>query len=438
MVSSYLSNHLEFQKCLVSFGIPAAAGDSCDWEKFRELSGLTRSDELLEDYYEKLMLMSSEVVERTEATMNQFNSDGIDGEGGYSELASKELISAAKIIVDKDGETLTYDKAKKILKRIEIMRRLREDILKLHNLSERLEGISRPISSGSLPPWYLPEHDYPLLHAVAKWGLLRGDLIIQDKSYPFYDLHMNHIISLGIDKEQGVLPEELIAGKMEDRFWIRDHVLLKRIEYFCDQLVKKVARRGPRRTKKRAIQWTPIDTESDDDFATPAPAPGPKLKLKLNFSKQALESESKLIAKQEKKKKRKEKDYISKKYEDSTPVSDDTDAMIEDVENRISRRSRTYDATSTRSNSIEPDEVSSSTIPTPSLIPTQALKPTELSVAAQEEEEEVIIQPPSISRPPSFTSIASLVNEDGGDHINVLGKRDILYKDEDVKRVKLQ
>ena len=115
---SYSFNYLykEFQKCLVSFGILTANGDTYDWEKFRELSGLNGSDELLEDYYEKLMLMSSEVVERTETTMNQFNSDGMDGEGGYSELASKELISAAKIIVDKDGETLTYDKAKKMIR----------------------------------------------------------------------------------------------------------------------------------------------------------------------------------------------------------------------------------------------------------------------------------------------------------------------------------
>lgn len=413
-----------------------------DWEKFRELSGLTKNDETLEHYYDKLMLMCSEVIDRTESTMNQLNSDGLDGDNGFSELASKELISAAKIIVDKDGETLTYDKARKIMKRIEVMRRLREDILKIPDLSEKLDGLSRPISS-SLPPWYLPDHDFPLLHAVAKWGLLRGDLIIQDKSFPFYDLHMEHIKSNGLDKEDGVLPQDLVAGKMEERFWIRDHALLKRIEYFCDQLGKKVTKRGPRRTKKRAIQWTPVDTDSDiEDVPTPpaATVPGPKLKLKLNISKEALESESKLIAKQERRKKRKEKESASKKYEDSTPVSDDTDAMLEDVENRISRRSRTYKTTSTRSNSVDPDEGSSSTIPTPSLMSTPAIKPI-MKVESEivQEEEEIIIQPPSITRPPSFTSIASLVNEDAAGHVNVLGKRDssLLHSEEEVKRQKL-
>lgn len=399
----------------------------------------------MEDYYDKLMLMCSEVIERTDATMNQLNSDGLDGDNGYSELASKELISAAKIIVDKDGETLTYDKAKKIMKRIEVMRRLREDILKLPDLSEKLDNLSRPVASGSLPQWFLPEHDYPLLHAVARWGLLRGDLIIQDKSYPFYELHMKHIKSTGLDKEDGVLPEDLVAGKMEDRFWIRDHVLLKRVEYFCDQLGKKVTKRGPRRTKKRAIQWTPIDTDSDIDDEPNLPVstiPGPKLKLKLNISKQALESESKLIAKQEKRKKRKEKE-TSKKYEDTNPVSDDTDAMLEDVENRMSRRSRIYNPPSTRSNSVEPDEASSSTIPTPSLISTPSFKPTTEALSQiVQEEDEIIIQPPSNnSRPQSFTSIASIVNENSSDQANVLGKRDpslLSSTEEDVKRLKLQ
>ena len=428
---SRLCNILDFQKCLVSFGVPTAVGDSYDWQKFRELSGLSKNDDLLEDYYEKLMLMCSEVIERTETTIHQFNSDGLDGENGYSELASKELISAAKIIVDRDGETLTYDKAKKIMKRIEVMRRLREDVLKLPDLSEKLDSLLRPSISGSLPQWYLPEHDYPLLHAVAKWGLLRGDLIIQDKSFPFYDIHMEHLKSTGLDKESGVLPHDLVAGKMEDRFWIRDHALLKRIEYFCDQLGKKITKRGPRRTKKRAVQWTPIDTESDEEFISQptTSASGLKLKLKLNLSKEALDSESKILAKQERRKKRKEEKESTKKYEDLDPISDDTDVMLEDVENRLSRtRSRTQ---SICSNSNEADEGSSSNIPTPSLIPSPL---TEAATA----DDEIKIPPPSSSR--SFTSIASIVNEDSLDSINILGKRDPsqMYSEEDVKRLKLQ
>jgi hypothetical protein len=422
-------------------------GDSYDWEKFRELSGLTKNDETLEDYYDKLMLMASEVIDRTEATMNQLNSDGLDGENAFSELASKELISAAKIIVDKDGETLTFDKAKKIMKRIEVMRRLREDILKLSDLSKKLDSVSRPVSSLSLPPWYLPEHDFPLLQAVAKWGLLRGDLIIQDKSYPFYELHMDYIKSVGLDKEEGVLPEDLVPGKMEDRFWIRDHQLLKRIEYFCDQFGKKVTKRGPRKTKKRAIQWTPVDTDSDvEDAHNPAATvPGPKLKIKLSISKEALESESKLIAKQERRKKRKEKESSDKKHEDSNPGSDDTDAILEDIENRISRRSRIYKSTSTRSNSADPDEGSSSTIPTPSLMST-FIKPLETPQGeigqeeeAQSEKDEIVIKPPStMPRPLSFTSIASIVNEDSLDIDNVLGKRDAyLLQSDEIKRAKV-
>ena len=380
------------------------------------------------------MLMCSEVIDRTETTMHNLNSDGLDGEGGYSELASKELISAAKIIVDKDGETLTYDKAKKIMKRSEVMRRLREDVLRIPDLAEKLDNIPRPTASGSLPPWFRPEHDYPLLHAVATWGLLRGDLILQDESFPFHDLHLNHIKATGLEKESGVSPPDLIAGKMEDRFWIRDHALFKRIEYFCDHLGKKNVKRGPKRARKKAIQWTPLDTESDEE---PISAPntsfnGPKLKLKLNISKQSLESESK-IEKQERRRKRIEKNSeIRKSEETHTLASDDTDAMLEDVENRLSRRaprgSETQSASrSDSSNSNDPDVSSTSNIPS-------------LSVNENTLDDEIKIPPRPLTRPQSCTSISSLVNGDSTENINILGKRDTcdLLAEEDVKRVKLQ
>ena len=282
--------------------------------------------------------MSNEVIDRTDATMNRIQSDMfLEGDGTYSEQTSKELISAAKIIVDKDGETLTYDKAKKMARRIELMKRLREDVLCLENLKEKMESTPRPTGL-SVPPWYNPSgHDFYFLEAVAKWGVLRGDLILKDKELPFYEAHMNYLASENLLEEEGVKPEDLSPGKFEDRFWMREAPILKRIEYYCDMLAKKSAKRGAKRGKRRTLQWTPVDTESEmeeDTILQPT-----KLKLKLTVPKDLQDTEYKRLEKQERRKRKKEKREKSRLEEMGVnEVNYDTDAMLKDAESRLNRK----------------------------------------------------------------------------------------------------
>lgn len=374
-------------------------GESRDWDKFRALSGLKKSDEMLEEYYQKLIIMCNEVITRTESTMSRVQNDSVmEGEVAYSEQAAKELISAAKIIVDRDGETLTYEKAKKLFKRLDLMKRLRDVLLKYPDFEAKVNSVSHPPSGGIAPSWYKPDiHDIYFLRAVSKWGILRGDLILKDRDLPFHSLHMDQMKALGQDTDPAFNPDEWAPGKYEDKLWMKEYSVLRRIEYYVDLLAKRVGKRGPKRGRKRAVQWTPADSSSEDESGsvksgtkaangsgTAPSASSTRLKLKITVPKSMLEEDAR---KEEKKKRRLERMAVAEassgmplESQDNSSVreeddelegsdSQDTDSMLEEAERRLaSRHRKSFDSSKAESLLGSEGEISEVERPSRSLI----------------------------------------------------------------------
>ncbi|KAJ3053100.1 choline dehydrogenase 7 [Rhizophlyctis rosea] len=229
----------EFYKTLMSFGVDRKndGSDECNWTRFQQLAQLQhKSPQVLDTYYLKLLSMCEEVIAATEAAAlgNVPEPDEAalaEGDEDGAAARNQRLMSVKTL--ERDGDQVTYDKAKKILKRLEQMRTLREYILPHAELDQRLVEVKRHGRSG-LPRWWTAEHDKAFLFGISKHGLLRPDLLMEDKEFGFYDEHQEWIKSMDIRKEQEIPPDELVDGKWADKFWMREGVSLRRFEALCD------------------------------------------------------------------------------------------------------------------------------------------------------------------------------------------------------------
>ena len=95
---------LEFYRAITSYGCDTVPGDpnQRDWTRFKELSNLRKSDSVLDDYYRHIIGICHAVLYPS------------------ADRPPPE---------EKDLEGLTVEKAKKLLKRVEGLRRLREQVL---------------------------------------------------------------------------------------------------------------------------------------------------------------------------------------------------------------------------------------------------------------------------------------------------------------------
>ncbi|KAJ3102292.1 choline dehydrogenase 7 [Phlyctochytrium planicorne] len=200
---------LEFYRTLVSYGVDyyENAPEVRDWARFKEISQLRKATDVLEDYYQKLLSTSRDILDI------DFVPDP-----------------------DKDYEALTPDKAKKLLKRVSSMKTLRDQVINNPRL-ETLVTVLRKYGRNGLPEWWTTEHDVAYLHAVAKWGLNRIDLYVEDETLPFQTLYENYLESKGID--QGSQP-----SRVDEGFWMKEAVAMKRFNSLCDSVVNPVVKRG--------------------------------------------------------------------------------------------------------------------------------------------------------------------------------------------------
>ncbi|KAF9953229.1 Chromodomain-helicase-DNA-binding protein 9 [Mortierella alpina] len=98
---------------------------------------------------------------------------------------------------DGGGDALPLDRAKRVLKRIELMNVIRDEILTNPQLDDLLAAGRR---SPGLPSWWRTGiHDKPFLIGLAKHGVNRQDLIVEDEDLPFAaisrhltELHKDH------------------------------------------------------------------------------------------------------------------------------------------------------------------------------------------------------------------------------------------------------
>ncbi|KAI8589488.1 SNF2 family N-terminal domain-containing protein [Geranomyces variabilis] len=269
----------DFHKTLMSYGVETVPGQPGvrDWRQFKDLSNLRKSVETLEDHYLKLMASCEEVIRVTE-----------EAEAGLIDPPPQDD-------KEKDPDAITYDRAKKLIKRLEQMRVLREDVLPQPQLDDKLAALRRHGRSG-LPSWWTSEYDRHFLNGIAKWGLNRSDLIMEDPSSVFFKLHKEFLKSLEVRQAEGLARDELVDGRWEDKFWMREPVALRRFEVLCEAALKELPKRAARGAggrKPKAVSPPPLPSaavEQDDSeggAATPRTAPGSSssksVRLKLKF-----------------------------------------------------------------------------------------------------------------------------------------------------------
>ncbi|KAI8069985.1 SNF2 family N-terminal domain-containing protein [Gongronella butleri] len=276
-------NRADFLRTVLSFGIETVASDDrIRWDRFRELSGLEgRPDDVMDAYYDRFLRACKEIVKRAEANQTNANATQLDqpaasvasgGVGGdhdtpmmsressmepsahtngqpASDVASTDTPAAATTtattnndqpaadsepaIDQEDLDLVPYDKARRSLKRIAQMKRIREVVMVHPEFEEKL--IAARKTSG-LPTWWrVPEHDRALLQAICKHGYGRSDLVLADKQLAFTSA-VQEII-----KEHAIQDPESAEGNtilMEKLNWPKDIVLARRIDSLCELITK--------------------------------------------------------------------------------------------------------------------------------------------------------------------------------------------------------
>ncbi|XP_027135494.1 chromodomain-helicase-DNA-binding protein 6 isoform X3 [Larimichthys crocea] len=160
----------DFYRTVSSFGVVYdPERKSFDWSQFRVLARLERkTDESLERYFNSFVNMC-----RTACKLPPRKEEG--------------LVDPAVLV-----EPLTEERAARTLYRIELLRKIREQVLRHPLISNRLQ-LCRP--SLYLPVWWESgKHDRDLLIGAARHGLSRTDFyILNDPQLSFLEAHRNYV-----------------------------------------------------------------------------------------------------------------------------------------------------------------------------------------------------------------------------------------------------
>ncbi|PIO30837.1 hypothetical protein AB205_0157390, partial [Aquarana catesbeiana] len=159
----------DFYRTVSSFGVIYDADKKYfDWTQFRALSRLDKkTDESLEKYFHSFVAMCRNVCRLP--------------------LRKDDGSADPSIYLD----PITEERAARTLYRIELLRKVREQVLRHPQLNERLK-LCRP--SLYLPVWWeCGKHDRDLLIGTAKHGLSRTDYyIMNDTQLSFLDAYRNY------------------------------------------------------------------------------------------------------------------------------------------------------------------------------------------------------------------------------------------------------
>uniref|UniRef100_A0A7N5ZUI3 DNA helicase n=1 Tax=Anabas testudineus TaxID=64144 RepID=A0A7N5ZUI3_ANATE len=160
----------DFYRTVSSFGVVYdPERKTFDWSQFRALARLERkTDESLERYFNSFVNMC-----RTACKLPPRNEEG--------------LVDPTVLV-----EPLTEERAARTLYRIELLRKIREQVLRHPLLSARLQ-LCRP--SLYLPVWWeTGKHDRDLLIGAARHGLSRTDFyILNDPQLSFLEAYRNYV-----------------------------------------------------------------------------------------------------------------------------------------------------------------------------------------------------------------------------------------------------
>ena len=158
----------DFYRAIMAYGIEHSKdGKKIVWDRFKALA---RLDKKYDD------------------TMNEF----FNAFMGACKKANKEALNeeeeACTLVIEPIEET----KAKKILKRVNLIRTVRDDIVNHANLDDRIL-MCEPACD--LPDWWISgKHDKDLIQGVARHGMARMDYyILNDPELSFKDILKRHL-----------------------------------------------------------------------------------------------------------------------------------------------------------------------------------------------------------------------------------------------------
>ncbi|KAJ3129317.1 choline dehydrogenase 7 [Nowakowskiella sp. JEL0407] len=247
---------LDFQRTIMTFGVETKAGHVRDWTRFKELAKIDKPDELLDEHYLKLITMCAKVIDKAERAateglmVSEIPEDGADAEGDDPNVP--KAITPAQIRVEMDGDVMTFDKAQMMVKRIDQMRRLREEILVHPHLDRKLAHVK---TNRFMPSWWNSYYDKCFLQGVARWGIIHNELMLTDPELPFkklYDEYLEQQEKAGVHVENS------------DRFWMSDQVARGRLKALDEAVMNENV--TPKKSRKRRVEEEDEESEDFDEF----------------------------------------------------------------------------------------------------------------------------------------------------------------------------
>ncbi|KAI8364631.1 SNF2 family N-terminal domain-containing protein [Radiomyces spectabilis] len=331
----------DFLRTVLSFGVETVPNDpEIRWERFKEISGLeSRTDESLNTYYYQTFVPACEEMMRLhkleEEAAAQNNIDASTNVNGsavvslqtpqtdqqYGTVSRESSVgpSQASSVAPDDptaagdkednselADLVPYDKARRALKRIAQMKKIREEVIVNPDLEAHILNARK---TSGLPPWWeVPTHDKALLTGICKHGIGRNDLLINDPELAFYHIRQKVLSEEGIEDS-----EENEATIMDKLAWPKDLVIARRINTLCELVLR------PRPPPKRRAAGGARKRKAE--VASPPSTTSKSIKLTLKGPKQRTEYNSELSL-----------------SGDSTDSGEDTDTILQEATKRMRKR----------------------------------------------------------------------------------------------------
>jgi superfamily II DNA/RNA helicase len=175
-----------FYRAISTFGVDCVdkANNVYAWERFKEIAQLDKKlDETLTDYYNSFYYMCKKVCNK---------------------LAEDEPLPMNEVQV----EVISEERASRCLQRIDLLNKVRHDVLKHDKFDEWIS--ERCMASSDLPDWWIPgKHDRELIVAAARYGITRTEFYFtSDPEFSFKEYlgkYMKHIEDLMDEDNEAAL-----------------------------------------------------------------------------------------------------------------------------------------------------------------------------------------------------------------------------------------
>ncbi len=205
-----------FYRAISSFGVDCIdkTNNVYAWERFKEIAQLDKKlDETLTDYYNSFYYMCKKVCHK---------------------LVDDEPAPLAEVQV----ELISEERASRCIQRVELLNKVRIDVLKNEKFDEWVGKKCLP--SSDLPDWWIPcVHDAELVRAVARYGIIRTEFYYtNDPEFSFKECltkYMRHIEQL-MDEDNNELAKKEVSDNTNGEVEINR--LVDPIQYYFQNQAK--------------------------------------------------------------------------------------------------------------------------------------------------------------------------------------------------------